>query len=82
MDFDPDLSTGQIINNSEMCDSFKCSPQGGMRRSKITNTLVIVSNHVEFINDDHWDENGVFQYTGIGTEGDKCLSFMQNKTLS
>ena len=53
-----------------------------MRRSKVTNTLVIVSNHVESIYEDLWDENGVFQYTGMGTEGDQSLSFMQNKTLS
>ena len=65
MDFDPGLSTGQIINNSELCEIFKCSTQGGMRRSKATNTLVIVSNHVESIYEDRWDENGVFQYTGV-----------------
>jgi hypothetical protein len=49
MSFDPGLKPGEEINNGRLCDIFKCSPQGGMRRSKKTNTLVIVSNHIESI---------------------------------
>jgi len=49
MTFDPGLQFGAEIDNDRLCDIFKCSPQGGMRRSKQTNTLVIVSNHIESI---------------------------------
>ncbi len=72
---------GQILNNAEICEIFKCGPQGGMRRSKKTNTLVLISNHVESLYDDRWIGE-VFHYTGMGQVGDQRLSFMQNKTLA
>jgi 5-methylcytosine-specific restriction protein A len=50
-------------------------------RSIKTNTLVIVSNHVESIYDDRWIDN-VFHYTGMGQTGDQSLTFAQNKTLA
>ena len=52
MTFDTDLEKGSILNNKQLCQLFGCSTQGGMRRSLKTNTLVIVSNHVESIYDD------------------------------
>ena len=70
MSFDPGLTPGQEIDNPRLCEIFKCSPQGGMRRSKITNTLVVVSNHVESIYEDRWDSNDVLHYPSVGTEGD------------
>lgn len=75
------LEKGTILKNDEMCDIFGCSPQGGMRRSHATNTLVIVSNHVKSIYDDRW-VNGILHYTGMGSSGDQSLSFNQNKTLN
>ena len=54
-----DLTIGMEINNDTLCEIFGCSPQGGMRYSKRTNTLVLVSNRVTstysgyaFV---HWD---------------------------
>ncbi|MEY2340965.1 HNH endonuclease [Acidithiobacillus sp. IBUN Pt1247-S3] len=81
MKFDPDLKLGQVIDNNTLCEIFKCGPQGGMRRAKTTNSLVIVSNHVTSIYDDRWDDD-VLHYTGMGQEGDQSLSFMQNRTLA
>lgn len=52
-----------------------------MRRSKRTNTLVIVSNHVESVYDDRWI-NDVLHYTGMGQVGPQSLEFNQNRTLS
>ena len=52
-----------------------------MRRSLKTKTLVLISNHVDSIYDDRWID-GVLHYTGMGTEGDQSLDFMQNNTLS
>jgi 5-methylcytosine-specific restriction protein A len=79
--FDPGLKVGQTINNDELCRIFKCSPQGGMRRSLKTNSLVIVSNHVESVYEDRW-VGDVFHYTGMGLRGDQYLFFSQNLTLS
>ncbi len=76
-----ELQSGMIFNNDELCRIFSCSPQGGMRRSLITETLVIVSNHIKSIYDDRWVDES-FYYTGMGTKGDQSLTFAQNRTLS
>ena len=39
MAFDPELNYGDELNNTELREIFKCSPQGGMRKSNKTNTL-------------------------------------------
>lgn len=75
------LSQGQIFNNSQLRQIFKCSPQGGMRRSLQTNSLVIISNHLESIYDDRW-VGDIFHYTGMGQKGDQSLIYAQNKTLA
>lgn len=72
---------GSTLNNDELTATFLCSPQGGMRRSTRTNTLVIVSNHVESVYDDRWIDN-VLHYTGMGQRGPQSLEFHQNKTLN
>ena len=72
---------GEEINNEQLCDLFKCSPQGGMRRSKKTNTLVLISHHIESVYDDRWIGD-TFHYTGMGLEGDQRLDFAQNRTLA
>ena len=43
MAFDPGLRIGQILKNADVVYTFKCGNMGGMRRSRTTNTLVIVS---------------------------------------
>lgn len=76
-----DLKQGEVLNNQELCDIFKCSPQGGMRRSHKTNTLIIISNNVKSIYADRW-EGEILHYTGMGSSGNQSLSFGQNKTLN
>jgi 5-methylcytosine-specific restriction enzyme A len=75
------LSSGQILSNEELVNLFKCGSRGGMRRSKKTNTLVIIFDHTKPFYRDRWEQN-VFHYTGMGLIGDQCLTFAQNKTLS
>lgn len=75
------LNPGTIIDNNQLIKLFQCSTQGGMRRSHKTNTLVLVSNHLKSLYDDRWIDD-VFHYTGMGTEGDQSLDYMQNKTLT
>jgi len=76
-----DLKIGSNYSNNDICNAFLCSPQGGMRRSHKTNTLVLVANHVKSIFDDRWDGD-IMYYTGMGLRDDQSLNFMQNKTLS
>lgn len=81
MDEIANLAPGDELDNERLCQIFGCGPQGGMRRSLQTNTLVLVCNHVKSIYDDRWID-GVLHYTGMGQSGDQSLQFMQNKTLA
>jgi len=74
------LVEGQNYSNQDICEAFLCAPQGGMRRSKRTNTLVLVANHTKSIYSDEW-KNGVLNYTGMGQLGDQTLEGNQNITL-
>lgn len=76
-----DVTIGMEINNDTLCEIFGCSPQGGMRYSKRTNTLVLISNRVTSIYTDDWDGD-ILLYTGMGQKGDQSLTFAQNKTLA
>ena len=80
----PNFDIGQIVDNSELTKEFGCSTQGGMRKSKKTNTLVLISNHVTSKNKIYDDKKigDVYHYTGMGLIGDQALSFAQNKTLA
>jgi 5-methylcytosine-specific restriction enzyme A len=75
------LIPGTVLNNQQLCEIFKCSPQGGMRKSNTTKTLVLITHHVESVYSDVWD-NDILYYTGMGQKGDQSLDFMQNKTLN
>jgi 5-methylcytosine-specific restriction protein A len=79
--FEHGLNPGDTISNPELTDVFKCSPQGGMRRSRRTNTLVIVSDHTRGIYEDRWIDD-ILHYTGMGLEGDQKIDATQNKTLA
>lgn len=77
-----DLVVGNVYSNSEIANTFKCSNMGGMRRSKETNSLVLIAKHNNPLYDDQWTEDGILNYTGMGTENDQSISFAQNKTLT
>ena len=80
-----EISLGEELSNDELCAVFKCGPQGGMRKSNRTNTLVLVSDQTQSQDrnpyQDKWID-GVLHYTGMGLKGDQKLDFMQNKTLA
>lgn len=81
MAFDPGLKIGQIIKNADLVEIFKCGNMGGMRRSRTTNTLVIVSDYTKGIYHDKWI-GGVLHYTGMGKSGDQDINWAQNATLA
>ncbi len=77
----PELTQGQVVSNQELRRVFGCGPQGGMRRSHSTKTLVIVSDHTKGLYRDSWDGD-VLHYAGMGQVGDQRLDYAQNKTLN
>ena len=79
--FHPGLEIGQILKNSEIVEIFKCGNMGGMRRSKATNTLILVSDYTKGIYHDKWI-GGVLHYTGMGKSGDQDIHWAQNATLA
>lgn len=52
-----------------------------MRRSRTTNTLVIVSDYTKGLYHDKWI-GGVLHYTGMGKSGDQDIHWAQNATLA
>lgn len=79
-DFDPGLKLGTVLTNKELVDLFKCGPQGGMRRSLATNTVVITTSP-SALYADRWVD-GNLHYTGMGLHGDQRLDRTQNRTLA
>ncbi|WP_338472815.1 HNH endonuclease [Niallia sp. XMNu-256] len=74
------IKLGKVFNNEDITKVFGCAPQGGMRRSHKTNTLVLVSDHTKALYEDRW-EGPILLYTGMGREGDQTLT-SQNLTLA
>jgi 5-methylcytosine-specific restriction enzyme A len=84
MVFHPRLIQGSTLNNQELCSLFRCSTQGGMRRSKDTNTLVLIAKQYPDSDVPYFDtwEGSIFHYTGMGMQGDQSLDASQNKMLA
>jgi 5-methylcytosine-specific restriction protein A len=74
------LRPGDTLDNRKLCALFKCSSQGGLRRSLRTDSLVLVSDHTRSLYEDRWVDN-VFHFTGMGLRGDQDLAARQNRTL-
>ena len=79
--FKPPFTIGSVVTNKELTKTFVVGNMGGMRRSKTTGTLVIISDHTKGLYDDKWygDE---LHYTGMGKNGDQTLSGTQNRVLA
>ena len=70
-----------FIKNEDIVRIFKCGNMGGMRRSRTTNTLVIVSDYTKGLYHDKWI-GGILHYTGMGKSGDQDIHWAQNATLA
>lgn len=81
MSFEVGLRIGEAITNSRLIKIFKCGNMGGMRRSRATNTLVIISDHTKGLYNDRW-VGDVLHYTGMGKIGNQQIDKTQNKTLN
>ena len=81
MGFNPGYKIGQIVSNAEIVDTFGCGNMGGMRRSRSTNTLVLVTDYTKGLYHDKWI-GGVLHYTGMGQTGDQDINWAQNRTVA
>ena len=81
MGFKPPFEIGAVVSNAVMTEAFKIGNMGGMRRSKTTGTLVLISDNTKGLYNDKWHD-GVLHYTGMGKVGDQVLTGNQNKTLA
>jgi len=79
--FNPEIEIGAVLKNRDIVAIFKCGNMGGMRRSKTTNTLVLISDYTKGLYHDKW-VGGVLQYTGMGKSGDQDINWAQNATLA
>ena len=72
---------GDVLCNESLRNKFAVGNMGGMRRSRKTNSLVIISDKTKGLCKDRW-EGDVLHYTGMGKVGDQTLLGNQNKTLA
>lgn len=80
MTFETSFEIGQEVTNNQIVKEFSCGNMGGMRRSKKTNTLILISDNTKNLYEDTWKEE-ILLYTGMGKKGDQKL-VGQNKNLA
>lgn len=69
------IKQGDILNNNDLMNTFKCSSQGDMRKSNKTNTLILISDDTKALYEDKWYDDE-FHYTGMVKSGNQRLEFM------
>ena len=74
-----DLKIDQVLENKEIAEIFLCSNQGGIRKSKKTNTIVLLAkfNNCSY---NHRKDGDILYFTGMGKKGDQEMK-RQNKSL-
>lgn len=77
-----DLVIDKIYNDNEICNAFHCSPDGIIRTSYDTNTLVLIAKHNNPHYDYNWGSDGILYYTVINSEDNQNISYLKNKILS
>lgn len=75
------FAAGDVTDNETLSAAFRCSPQGTIRRSLPTNSLVLISDHTRSGCEDKWIGRS-FHYTGMGLSGEQSLSLQQNRALA
>ena len=77
------LVEGTDYTNPEICDYFRVSYMGSIRKSNTKNALVVISYpySTRFDYHDYWDGDVLYFY-GQGAEGDQDLSIGYNKALA
>lgn len=77
-----DLKLGTILNNKEITEIFRCQFEGGIRKSKKLNLLVLVSDPKYGLYNNRWEDDTLY-FTAIGRKGDQTLDApWQNRELA
>lgn len=71
------FTPGQLVNNREIMNVFKCACEGGIRKSNTTNTVVLINRSTS---QDPGIPAGTIAYEGSG-KGNQTLEKGKNKTL-
>ncbi len=84
MVFQPDIQPGAELTSKELNGIFRGQEEGGMRYSRTTSSLLLVTDHKKFsptsIYGDEWID-GVLHYRGTGQRGDQDIDFAGNRRL-
>jgi len=84
MVFQPDIQPGTELSSKELNAIFGGQEQGGMRFSRTTNSLLLITDKKKLsgtsIYGDEWID-GQLHYRGTGQRGDQSLDFAGNKRL-
>lgn len=67
------MNKGDVVTNREIQSEFGGSSQGGMRPSRTTNSLVLITGTAHSLYEDTWN-NGLLKYTGTGRTGDQTMT--------
>jgi len=74
-----DLKIDQVLENKEIAETFLCSNQGGIRKSKKTKTIVLLAKFDD-CSYKHRKEGDILYFTGMGKKGNQEMK-RQNKSL-
>ena len=76
------LKIGTILNNKRITETFHCQYEGGIRKSKKLNLLVLINDPKYGLYQNRW-QNDLLYFTAIGRTGDQNLENpWQNRELN
>ena len=76
------LEKGTVVNNKQITEIFHCQYEGGIRKSKKLNLLVLINDPKYGLYDNRWEGDTLY-FTAIGRKGDQSLnSPWQNRELA
>ena len=67
------LTPGEVYHHSKISEAFGGQTEGGMRRSKTSNTLHLIINHTASPYEDEWDGD-ILHYSGMGRKGNQNIN--------
>ncbi len=74
-----DLKVGDKIINKDIAAYFLCTNQGGIRKSKKTNTIVVIAKFDNCSYKHRWEEDTLY-FVGMGKKGNQEMK-RQNKSI-
>lgn len=74
------IQVGQVVSNQVLMEVFQCDNSQGIRPSKATKSIVILTLHGNRFYEDQWIGDIIY-YTGVGKTGDQTADKGRNKSL-